>query len=74
MRFTFGLLRQRYFGGGVRGMDFWHDLVGLVGGFLFEVSKADEVLYFFRQRGFSLSELKTCACELGCNKYVFPNI
>jgi 2-polyprenyl-6-hydroxyphenyl methylase/3-demethylubiquinone-9 3-methyltransferase len=54
-----------------RGMDRWHDMIDWVGGYPFEVSKPEDVFHFFRDRGFSLVELKTCAGELGCNEYVF---
>jgi 2-polyprenyl-3-methyl-5-hydroxy-6-metoxy-1,4-benzoquinol methylase len=57
--------------GSERGMSSWHDMVDWVGGYPFEVSKPEEVFYFFKARGFSLIELKTCAGELGCNEYVF---
>ena len=53
------------------GMSRWHDMVDWVGGYPFEVSKPEEVFIFFRERGFLLVELKTCAGELGCNEYVF---
>jgi len=57
--------------GNNRGMNWWHDMVDWVGGYPFEVSKPEDVFYFFKKRGFSLIELKTCAGELGCNEYVF---
>lgn len=54
-----------------RGMSWWHDWIDWVGGYPFEVCKPEDVFYFFKERGFSLLELKTCAGELGCNEYVF---
>lgn len=54
-----------------RGMTRWHDMIDWVGGYPFEVSKPDDVFYFFKKRGFVLRELRTCAGESGCNEYVF---
>jgi len=54
-----------------RGMSRWHDMVDWVGGYPFEVAKPEQVFYAFKQCGFILTELKTCAGELGCNEYVF---
>jgi 2-polyprenyl-3-methyl-5-hydroxy-6-metoxy-1,4-benzoquinol methylase len=54
-----------------RGMSRWHDLVDWVGGYPFEVAKPDEVFAFFREAGFELEWLSTCAGGLGCNQFVF---
>lgn len=54
-----------------RGMSAWHDVVDWVGGYPFEVAKPEEVFEFFKERGFQLEKLKTCAGGLGCNEYVF---
>lgn len=54
-----------------RGMSRWHDLVDWVGGFPFEVAKPEEIFDFFRQRGFTLTRLKTCAGGIGCNEFLF---
>jgi 2-polyprenyl-6-hydroxyphenyl methylase/3-demethylubiquinone-9 3-methyltransferase len=54
-----------------RGMSYWHDLRDWIGGYPFEVAKPEEVFYFFRQRGFELRRLKTCAGGIGCNEFVF---
>lgn len=54
-----------------RGMSPWCDLIDWVGGYPFEVAKPDEVFRFCRDRGFSMSELRTCAGGHGCNEYVF---
>lgn len=54
-----------------RGMSAWHDIVDWIGGYPFEVSKPEEIMDFYRSRGFSLIRLKTCAGGLGCNEYVF---
>jgi 2-polyprenyl-6-hydroxyphenyl methylase/3-demethylubiquinone-9 3-methyltransferase len=71
-KFRFVLERwSRYGRNSGRGMSRWHDMVDWVGGYPFEVSKPEDVFYFFRKRGFLLTELKTCAGESGCNEYVF---
>jgi 2-polyprenyl-3-methyl-5-hydroxy-6-metoxy-1,4-benzoquinol methylase len=54
----------------VRGMSVWHDLVDWVGGYPFEVAKPEQILDFYRERGFELVRLKTDAGH-GCNEYVF---
>lgn len=55
----------------LRGMNKWHDHIDWVGGYPFEVAKPEEVLSFFRKRGFQLTELHTCGGGHGCNEYVF---
>jgi 2-polyprenyl-6-hydroxyphenyl methylase/3-demethylubiquinone-9 3-methyltransferase len=54
-----------------RGMSAWHDVVDWVGGYPFEVAKPEEIFQFFKERGFKLTALKTCAGGVGCNEYVF---
>lgn len=54
-----------------RGMSPYHDLVDWVGGYPFEVAKPEEVFAFFRDRGFRMVEMTTCAGSLGCNEFVF---
>ncbi len=54
-----------------RGMSRWHDLVDWVGGYPFEVAKPEVVFDFYKQLGFTLEKLFTCAGGLGCNQYVF---
>lgn len=53
-----------------RGMTRKSDLVDWVGGWPFEVSTPDEVFDFLRERGFTLTALKTCGAGLGCNVFV----
>lgn len=54
-----------------RGMSPLHDIVDWVGGYPFEVAKPEEIFNFYRDKGFHLQQLKTCAGGLGCNQFVF---
>jgi 2-polyprenyl-6-hydroxyphenyl methylase/3-demethylubiquinone-9 3-methyltransferase len=54
-----------------RGMSLWHDYVDWVGGYPFEAARPEAVFRFFRDRGYVLRELKTCAGRHGCNEFVF---
>lgn len=54
-----------------RGMSVVHDWIDWLGGYPFEVAKPEEILDFFRVRGFELLRLKTVAGSLGCNQFVF---
>jgi 2-polyprenyl-3-methyl-5-hydroxy-6-metoxy-1,4-benzoquinol methylase len=62
---------RNYASHSVRGMSAWRDLIDWVGGYPFEVAKPDEVLEFFRARGFCLEKLVTCGGKLGCNQFLF---
>ena len=54
-----------------RGMSPWWDAVDWVGGYPFEVAKPEEIFHFYRDRGFTMLNLKTCAGKLGNNHFVF---
>jgi 2-polyprenyl-6-hydroxyphenyl methylase/3-demethylubiquinone-9 3-methyltransferase len=54
-----------------RGMSAWRDIVDWVGGLPFEVAKPEQMLDFYRARGFSLERMFTCAGGQGCNEFVF---
>jgi len=54
-----------------RGMSAWYDVVDWVGGYPFEFCKPERVFDFYRQRGFILERLFTCAGGHGCNQFVF---
>jgi len=62
---------RRYATDSVRGMSPWRDLVDWVGGLPFEVARPEELLDYYRDRGFELTALKTCAGGIGCNEFVF---
>jgi 2-polyprenyl-6-hydroxyphenyl methylase/3-demethylubiquinone-9 3-methyltransferase len=49
-------------------------MIDWVGGYPFEVAKPEEVLDFYRKRGFNLTKIKTCGGALGCNEYVFEKV
>ena len=57
-----------------RGMSPWVDVVDWAGGMPFEVAKPEEIFDFYKQRGFHLQRLKTCAGNLGCNEFVFQRL
>lgn len=54
-----------------RGMSPWRDVVDWVGGYPFEVAKPEYIFNFYRDKGFHLNSLVTCAGGLGCNEFVF---
>ena len=66
MRLASGRLRLR------RGMSFWRDVVDWIGGYPFEVASVNEIVEFFRGRGFRLDRLVRTT-RSGCNEYVFVN-
>jgi 2-polyprenyl-6-hydroxyphenyl methylase/3-demethylubiquinone-9 3-methyltransferase len=53
-----------------RGMSIYHDWIDWLGGYPFEVAKPEQVLSFYRQKGFVLENLRTTN-RLGCNQFVF---
>lgn len=54
-----------------RGMSWWRDKIDWIGGYPFQVSKPEEILDFYRSRGYRLLKMTTCAGGNGCNQYVF---
>lgn len=54
-----------------RGMDAWRDVIDWVGGYPFEVAKPEELLDFYRTRGFELERMTTVGGRLGCNELIF---
>jgi 2-polyprenyl-3-methyl-5-hydroxy-6-metoxy-1,4-benzoquinol methylase len=62
---------RMWLGGTERGMKIWTDIVDWVGGYPFEVAKPEEIFSFYKARGFTLTQLKTCAGGQGCCEYVF---
>lgn len=62
---------RNYAESGARGMSPWRDVVDWVGGLPFEVAAPEAIFNFYRQRGFRLDRLKTCAGGIGCNEFIF---
>jgi 2-polyprenyl-6-hydroxyphenyl methylase/3-demethylubiquinone-9 3-methyltransferase len=62
---------RNYATNSTRGMSPWADVVDWVGGLPFEVAKPEEIFGLYRDRGFTLRQLKTCAGGHGCNEFVF---
>ena len=54
-----------------RGMSLWFDMLDWLGGYPFEVATPEQMLFFYRDRGFVLNNLKTCGGRHGCNEFVF---
>jgi len=59
-----GSLKQK------RGMDPWRDILDWLGGYPFEVARPEEVLAFFRNKGFVLDKMTTVDGRHGCNEFV----
>ena len=57
--------------GGVRGMDYWRDVVDWVGGYPFEFATPEAVLHAIEPRGFRLVRMKTVGGGPGNNEFVF---
>jgi SAM-dependent methyltransferase len=57
-----------------RGMSVWYDLLDWLGGYPFEVSRPDEIVNFYKARGFRLRTVKDVGRRLGCNEYVFERV
>jgi len=53
-----------------RGMSLWHDMIDWIGGYPYEVARPEEIVRFYRDKGFTLWEMKT-TCRSGCNEFVF---
>ena len=53
-----------------RGMSMVHDWIDWLGGYPFEVARAEEVFAFYRTRGFELTKLVTTNTN-GLNELVF---
>ena len=56
-----------------RGMSAVTDLIDWVGGYPFEVSKPEEIILFFINKGYKVENLRTVGGRLGCNEFLFKN-
>ncbi|MCC9620603.1 class I SAM-dependent methyltransferase [Thalassospira sp. MA62] len=54
-----------------RGMNWWRDKVDWVGGYPFEFARPEEIFNFYRNAGYQLVYMTTCAGGHGCNEFVF---
>jgi 2-polyprenyl-6-hydroxyphenyl methylase/3-demethylubiquinone-9 3-methyltransferase len=54
-----------------RGMDFWRDVIDWLGGYPFEVARPEQVLSFYRGKGFVLECMTTVDGRHGCNEFIF---
>jgi 2-polyprenyl-3-methyl-5-hydroxy-6-metoxy-1,4-benzoquinol methylase len=54
-----------------RGMSYFIDILDWLGGYPYEVAKAEDVVDFFRARGFELVKLTRPVKAMGNNEYVF---
>lgn len=53
-----------------RGMSPWHDFLDWVGGYPYEVARADLVVHFYDRLGFALRTVRPTR-GLGCNEFLF---
>lgn len=56
-----------------RGMNHWYDIIDWVGGYPYEVATVDEIFDFYRDRGFTLTKVRSKGVGLGCNEFVFES-
>jgi 2-polyprenyl-6-hydroxyphenyl methylase/3-demethylubiquinone-9 3-methyltransferase len=54
-----------------RGMNRWRDIIDWVGGYPYEVARPEEILDFYRAKGFTMVKMKCGGVGLGCNEFVF---
>ncbi len=66
-----GATWKNYAASSTRGMSPWRDVVDWVGGLPFEVAAPEQIVDFYRERGFELRQIKTCGRGHGCNEFVF---
>lgn len=54
-----------------RGMSLWYDMLDWLGGYPFEVASPEQIILFYKNKGFVLDNLKTTQGRHGCNEFVF---
>lgn len=54
-----------------RGMSLWYDMLDWLGGYPFEVATPEQIILFYKDKGFVLDNLKTTRGRHGCNEFVF---
>ena len=61
---------DRYRGVNARGMNAYYDAIDWIGGYPFEVAKPEDLVNFYKERGFNLVKLNRRP-GMGCNELVF---
>ena len=56
------------------GMSLWYDMLDRLGGYPFEVARAEEIIDFYSPHDFVLQKLRICGGRTGCNKFVFRRV
>lgn len=57
-----------------RGMSRWRDIVDWIGGYPFEVATPEQVVGFYRDRGYELEASTLDRAGSGCNEFVFRRV
>jgi 2-polyprenyl-3-methyl-5-hydroxy-6-metoxy-1,4-benzoquinol methylase len=57
-----------------RGMTLWYDMIDWLGGWPFEVSRAEQITSLAAAHGFSVYTLRTVKRRAGCNEFVFTQL
>jgi 2-polyprenyl-3-methyl-5-hydroxy-6-metoxy-1,4-benzoquinol methylase len=57
-----------------RGMSIVYDWLDWLGGYPFEVARPDDVIRFYKERGFEIRQLMTVSGKSGCNEFVFRKL
>ncbi len=57
-----------------RGMSLWYDMLDWLGGYPFEVASPEQIILFYKEKGFVLENLKTTRGRHGCNEFVFRRL
>ena len=52
-------------------MSRWHDAVDWIGGYPYEVASTEQLIDFFKAKGFEVLQVKPPDYKLGCNELVF---
>ena len=54
-----------------RGMSIYYDIFDWIGGYPFEVATPEQIFDYYREKGYTLIKMKTCAGGSGCNEFIF---
>jgi 2-polyprenyl-6-hydroxyphenyl methylase/3-demethylubiquinone-9 3-methyltransferase len=57
-----------------RGMSRWHDAVDWIGGYPYEVATMEDLVDFFKAKGFQALQVKRPDYKLGCNELVLTRL